>query len=354
MQSKPKIVFVSGHSCVRCHKEGLPLLEAGYNVHLIARKYVPFNNLYRTWCRYDDIGQCIESIKLHGDADIFHVHNEPSWFVCAIKEAFPDKPVVLDVHDSFLTRSTPEEDDKAREKGLPHLRISTEERNAFQLADSLVFVSDEVKDTVMGEFGLNQPHIVLPSYVPSSYYQYHTKEWLGGLVYEGRVTTPDEHEKLNLNTGADYCDYTGLTKEAKELGLDFHLYAGRDEEKVKKAYEGAFIHQGYEYRNLLKQVSRHDWGLVGNTIDSPQWQATLPNKLYDYVAAGTPVVCLNARSSSKEVEQYGVGITVGSLKELTERWSEHRGCRLNVWKNRKQMSMEAHIDRLLGLYGDIV
>ena len=296
----------------------------------------------------------MESIKLHADADIFHVHNEPSWFVCAIKEVFPNKPVVLDVHDSFLTRTTPEQDDKARSEGKPHVRITTEERNAFQLADALIFVSEEVQKAVKSEFALDQMSIVLPSYVPRNMFQYHTKEWLGGLTYEGRVTLPEEHEGLKQNTGADYCDYVDTMNQANKVGMDLHLYAGRDDEKVKGTYDKAIIHPGYEYRNLLKQVSRHDWGLVGNTVNTPQWQQTLPNKLFDYVASGVPSVCINAGASSKLVEQYGIGITVDSIKGLAERWSEHRECRNNIWKTRGELSMEAHISDLMAVYGCLI
>lgn len=349
---KLKIVFISGHSCVRCHKEGLPLMDLGHEVHLIARKQAGFSDFYKTFLHYSDIGQCIESIKLHPDADIFHCHNEPSWFVSAVKEVFPDKPVILDVHDTFLTRSTDEEDMEARKKGLPHVRVTTEERNNFQLADGLVFVSEAVRLATMNEFGLNQPNIVLPSFVPAHLYQYHTKEWMGGLVYEGRVTLPEENDGLNLNTGAYYCDYIKCAEKARDVGIDFHLYAGREDEPFKKVYSDlAFTHPGYAYKDLLRQISRHDWGLVGNLIDSPQWNLTLPNKLFDCVASGVPVVCINAKESSRFVKQYGkIGITVSSMEELAERWSEHRECRNNALKERKQLTMEENIGALTNLY----
>jgi hypothetical protein len=352
---KLKIVAISSHNCIRVHKQSLPLLEMGHDVHLIAKKQVGFTEYYRTFSHYSDIGQCIESIKLHSDADIFHCHNEPSWFVCAVKEIFPNKPVVLDVHDTFLTRSTSEEADMALSKGLPHVRVTTEERNSFQLSDALVFVSDDVKQATVGEFNLSQPSIVLPSYVPYGLYQYHTKEWMGGLVYEGRVTLPEEHQGLNLNTGANYCDYEEVAREAKKTGIDFHLYAGREDEPFKKAYEEeAFIHPGYDYKNLLRQISRHDWGLVGNSINGPQWNMTLPNKLFDYMASGVPSVCINASASAKLVGEYGIGMEVSSLEELAKRWGEHRQYRNNIWKRRKELSMEANIGRLLRLYGDLI
>jgi len=350
-----KIVMVSGHFCIRVTKIALPLIESGLDVHVIAKKVINWSQYYKSFINYSDIGQFIEGIKLHSDADIFHVHNEPSWFVCAIKEIFPHKPVILDVHDTFLTRTTDEDYRKSMSEGLPHVRVTTEERNSFQLADALVFVSDSVAKVTVDEFALRQPYIILPSYVPYSLYQYHTKEWMGGLVYEGRVTLPSEYAGMNLNTGADYCNYEQVAKQALECGIDFHLYAGREDKPFKKFYDPmVFVHQGYDYKTLLKQISRHDWGLVGNLIDSPQWQQTLPNKLYDYIASGVPPVCINAKESSEAVEGLGLGITVDSLNELAERWAEHRECRNNIWKRRRDLAMDYNNSELKGLYRSLL
>lgn len=347
--------MVSGHACVRVQKQAIPMLEKGHEVHLIAKKQPGFAYFYKSFLHYEDIGQCIESLKLHADADIFHVHNEPSWFVCAIKELFPDKPVILDVHDSYLTRSTQEEADKAMGEGKPFLRVSTEERNAFQLADGLVFVSQPVEQIVKEEFGLTQPSIVLPSYVPLGMYVYHTKEWLGGLVYEGRVAIPAEYESMRNGTGAWYCDYLKLAEKAKEIGIDFHLYPGRRDEGFMKLYQDlTVVHPGYGYKDLLMQISRHDWGLVGNLLDSPQWQQTLPNKLFDCLASGVPSVCINASASSDVVSEHKIGITVGSIEELAQRWGEHRECRINLWKARKSLAMDNHIHKVIYLYESLL
>jgi len=345
-----KIVAVSSHSCIRGHKQAIPLIERGVDVHLVARKKPSFAHMYKTFSHYSDIGQCIESLKLHKDADVFHVHNEPSWFVCALKE-ITDKPVVLDVHDTYLTRTTEEEHTQAMSEGRPHVRVTCEERNAFQAADALVFVSEAVRAETCAEFNLTQPSIVLPSYVPKAFYKYHAKEWLGGLVYEGRVTIPEEYEGLKNGTGAGYCDYIKMAEETNSICMDFHLYAGRGDESFKTAYsEKCIVHPGYAYGDLLDQVSRHDWGVVGNLIDSPQWQKTLSNKMFDYLAAGVPSVCFNASESSKVVEEYGTGITVESVQELSERWPEHRECRNRLWKRRPELSMDENIHKLLELY----
>jgi glycosyltransferase involved in cell wall biosynthesis len=353
---KPEIVMVANHACIRVQKMALPLLDKGYRVHLVARKLPSFYESYTTVSIFNDAGQLQEVIKNFekaGVGDVYHVHNEPSWFVTLLKE-MTSKPVILDVHDSFLTRSTPEENFEARQRGENPTRIVVEERTNFQIADALVFVSDTVKNTVSTEFRLNQPSIVLPSYVPLFMYKYNFGKWMGGLVYEGKVIRLNEL-KSNRATGFHYCDYRDTANQCKSLGVDFHLYAGGHEKELEGMYgESAFIHPGYAYRDLLTCVSRHDWGLVGNTLDSPQWQQTLPNKLYEYIACGVPVVSINAKESSQVIQDYGVGITVGSIKELTERWSEHRRFRENLIKIRQSLAMENQISVLENLYKSLV
>lgn len=343
--------MVSSHSCIRVHKISLPLIAKGYEVHLIAKKRVPFSEQYRSFCQYENIDQCIESIKQHArDADIFHCHNEPSWFVYAIKELC-DVPVVLDAHDSFLTRSTAEDQIAALEKGEPHVRVTAEERTAFQMADAVNFVSEPMRQQVAGEFALDCPMSVLPSYVPRAWYQYHFKEWMGGILYEGRVTIPVEHKGKGNGTGAHYCDYLDFAQQTNALGMNFHLYAGRNDPGFMKLYDPiAYVHKGYPYLNLLEQISRHDWGLVGNTVFTHQWQVALPNKMFDHLAAGVPSVVINAAASSEVVAEHGFGITVSGVEELAARWREHRGCRAKLFKARNHFAMENHINKVEDLY----
>jgi hypothetical protein len=198
--------MVAGHACIRVQKMALPLIEKGYNVHLIANKMPYFHEQYKSFCMWNDLSQLIEAIKIYSKvADVFHAHNEPSWFVTIIKEN-TKVPVILDVHDSFLARTTPEEEDELREQGKDTYRVVTEERNNFQLADALVFPGQSFRELIVNEFSLHQPAITLPSYLPKRLYRYDCREWLGGLVYEGRVDTKKSIDSSPKTRGFRYCD----------------------------------------------------------------------------------------------------------------------------------------------------
>ena len=347
-----RIAMVAGHCCIRVQKMAMPLIERGHHVSLIGGKVPTGWESYKSFNLCTDIEQYTEAIKLQvPHVDVFHCHNEPSWFVTAIKEVC-DVPVILDVHDSYLARSTPEQATEALDSGEQHLRVSVEERNNFQLADALVFPGDEFRKTIVDEFGLEQPALTLPSYVPWKFYCYQSRDWHGGLVYEGKVNLPTETK--GCNTGFHYCDYTDVADRCSKISMDFHLYAARDDDKFKKHYDGkAFLHKPMHYDELMKNLGRHDWGLVGNSIETREWEVAMPNKMFEYLATGMPVVSMNAKGCTNFLESTGMGIAVSNPEDLGSRWAEHRKVRERVIKERKNWTMENHIHKLEDFYREV-
>jgi glycosyltransferase involved in cell wall biosynthesis len=338
------------------HKMAIPLIERGHNVHLISFKVSTFWEQYKTFSLCADVEQAIEAMRLFvrsGNVDLFHCHNEPSWFVTAIKEITDEIPVLLDVHDSYLARSSEEEALAVRDKGEIHIRETTEERNNFQLADGLVFPGDAFRSLVSGEFKLDQPALTLPSYVPRRFFNYKARDWHGGLCYEGKVNLPKETK--GAHTGFAYCEYTDLAKRTHDMGMDFHLYSGREDKKFLAHYSDiAYLHRAQNYEDLMASLSRHDWGLVGNIQPTREWKLAMPNKLFEYMAASVPVAVMNADDCASFVKDQGVGIVVDTPEELGERWAEHRESRKRLIKTRQDWTMNAHIHKLEGFYQHFV
>lgn len=297
----------------------------------------------------------IASLNRFSDADVFHVHNEPSYFVTMIKERFPDIPVVLDVHDSYSARMTGEEYEELSNQGKFVVRLTSEERNNFQLADGLVFPGTVFGDIVCKEYKLDQPRRDIPSMLPASWYRYSMREYYGGLVYEGRVNTKAECAEAPNMHGFRYCEYEDFAKKTAELKMDFHLYTIRTEPAFKEIYKDIAIqHDPRNMKELVKDLARHDWGLVGNLTHTTEWEVAFPNKMFEYIAACVPIVAINAKACEDFVVKEGIGISVKSIEELAERWKEHREIRKNLIKNRMKFSMDAHIHELEGLYAGLL
>ena len=354
------VAMVSGHACIRVHKMTVPLVQDGYKVHIITKKIPPgFSNFYYTLSYCEGMAQYLDAIDLYAShVDLFHCHNEPSWFVTAIKERC-DVPVILDVHDSYLGRLTDENIEmlmpKTPEEGEQKaFRYMVEERNNFQLADGLVFPGRAFADMVCDAYKLTQPRLILPSYLPRSYYQYNAPGWMGGLVYEGRVDLPNTEDPGQLY-GFRYSDYYEFAKQCRLVGIDFHIYSSRgDEEYIKLYNDIAYLHAPHPFNGLLLNIQSHDWGLVGNIDPTPEWDIAVPNKLFEYIAAAVPVVAINAPECGAFIKEHGFGIEVESIEELAARWSEHEDVRKTLIKNRQKFIMENHIQTLKDFYGRFV
>lgn len=331
-------------------KEAFPLIQRGHDVHLIVESVRQGSEQFKTVNVWQDTDQLYEAIKLHKDADVWHAHNEPSWFVTAIKELLPSARVVLDVHDSCLLRKTAEEHAAELEENPAAFRVSSDERNNTQLADALVYVSDSMRRIVSSEFALPQPSIVLPSYVPLCLYRIDMQDWVGGLVYEGRIDAAEDLPD-KWRSHFTYSDYQAFALKCREIGMDFHVYTPRGNEKLRKRYEDiCYLHEPKPIDRLIKVLGSHDWGLVGNIKPFTEWANALPNKLFEYMAGCTPIVAMHAEESANFIREHGVGIVVDSPEELAERWAEHRQCREQVIKRRREFSMDAHIGELEALY----
>lgn len=331
----------------------MPLINAGHDVHLIGEQATQYSDHYASVMLYHNQDQLYNAIKLHSDADVFHAHNEPSWFVTAVKDCGMKQPVILDMHDSNLIRKTPEEEEEEMKTNPQAGRVSVDERNNAQLADALVYPCEPMKEAVEAEFKPKGPGIVIPSVLPKSFLRFDFDTWIGGLVYEGRIDTDEElKDQPRWRSIFQYSNYLKLAAEARELEIPFHVYTSRTNEKVRKAYEDvAILHEPKNTMDrLIRALGRHNWGLVGNSHAHTEWKNAMPNKLFEYMAGCTPIVCMNADESAKLVLEYGVGIVVDSMKELAERWGEHRRCRENVVKHRQQFVMENYTPKLEALY----
>lgn len=350
-----RIAMLAGHACIRVQKMAIPLISGGHTVHIASKKIPSYWQGYATFTMCNDYENMANAIRLlDPHVDLFHAHNEPSWFVTCVKEN-SRKPVILDVHDTYLTRLTQEYCDGEADKGNFTPRVFVEERNNFQLADGLNFVTEHVRDEVMDEFKVKCPTFVLPSYVPKQFYQYHGREWLGGLTYEGKVVTPDECK--GIYQGFTYCDYTQLADDCQKIGMDFHVYPGKTRPDLFKHYKDkdrVYFHKPFPFDQLLPHVTRHDWGLVGNAYHTPQWEKTSPNKLFEYLASGVPVVGMNAKWCEEFIKEHDIGIVVGSIQELAERWSEHTEKRKTVAKRRMDFCMDNYIGGLLKFYEEVL
>lgn len=344
------ILFVTYHTCARAAKEARALEKAGHQVVILQHVAASEEILYATELAsfYHGEQALRDRIDYFSDwAEVIHVHNEPNWIVTLAASqrdlSCPHVPVIFDIHDLESMRETGE--------------VDKDETTAIDSADGFIFPSVAYENGIRKQRNLG----ILPSRV--IYSMCNRDDILdqplprlrGSLVYEGATVAPLPNFNSKTPGWKAYRDYTGLARALTSAFIPFHLYGVRKEFQQPYLNLGAIVHESLRFPDLLKQLSRFDWGLCGHLESHPQWQKAMPNKLFEYLAAGIPVVAINATEVGEFVSANGVGSVVKDFTELNQLMRNRQlreDLAENVEEKREQFTMESQVKEIEALYAE--
>ena len=325
-----RIIIVTSHCCGRVIKQARALRKLGYELHLITNRIPANRGIFDSKTYYHDKKDLNTTLKLFLDSDIFHVHNEPTWMATVIRTKYDNARIVLDMHDSNYWRV----------EGMEWY----EEDVAMQCSDALVITSKSMRDSIE-RYG--KPTIIIPSAILEEDFRYGGWHYWGGLVSEGGHSLPTDENPME--SWRDYTALYTLLKGKKQVFAYSPMF--RQGSKLDKHYLKLGAKLGtYTHEGLLDDMGKHDWSLVGNLKRDRIWDLALPNKFFDSMAAGIPVVNFGCKEVETLVNNFDVGINVETVDELLERWDERMSKRYKVHVNRKFFTMERYIDKLVKLY----
>lgn len=179
-------------------------------------------------------------------------------------------------------------------------------------------------------------------------YRYGPWEKPGDMASNGGHALPDVENRYSWR------DYTGLYKELISNGHEVTAYSGsfNSNMNLNIHYKKLGVKIGrVDYNQLLEQLGQYKWNIVGNNIKHKVWDYAMPNKFFDSLAAGSPVVNFGCKAVAKLIDRYGFGVNVDSVDEFENVYDDHLKYRANVFKNRDMFSMESGIHNLEALYG---
>ena len=105
---------------------------------------------------------------------------------------------------------------------------------------------------------------------------------------------------------------------------------------------------------LLEVLPTYDFGWAGfnATLNGPHLDTALPNKAFEYVGCGLPVLTLGHRALARLVAEEGVGVSLPGLDDLGTRLRslDQPALRRRVAEVRRRFTVEAHVERLVELY----
>jgi glycosyltransferase involved in cell wall biosynthesis len=348
-----RVLFLQQQPCVRALKYAVALREAypglrlgfAYQGKTLSEWYGAGDELFERWWNLgsDPIGGLRQAAG-EFRPDLVHSHNLPDSLTVIALELFGDRvPVVHDVHDLQSLRQTP------YENGFPEPREPLAlERLAIEECSALVAVSDELLDEIRARYRLTAPVLALPNYalrrdlppvLPAA-------ERRNGrpprLAYQGTLSTNGGHYDLREIFGA-----------ILRQGLPLEVYPSR----TVAGYDGVSglrLHATLPPARLLAALPGYDFGWAGfnSTLNAAHLDTCLPNKAFEYIGCGLPVLTLRHRALTRLVGDGRLGLSLATLDDLAEQLAaldlvELRG---RIAAARLELTVEANIHRLGELY----
>lgn len=355
-----RVLFLQQQPCMRSLKYAVGLRSAGIPVELgfafrgrsLSEWYGTGDELFDHWWHLGpepetDLTGVVDEFR----PDVVHSHNLPDVLtVLALQVVDGAIPVIHDTHDLQSLRHTPYEDGFPEPADSPGL-----ERAAVEGCAALVAVSGEMLAEIAARHRLPERTEVFPNYAarrdlpPVLPPPERVPQGPARLVYQGTLSTNGGHYDLREL-------FTTLV--AEDLLLD--VYPARavpEYEELAASSAGMTCHEKVAPRRLLELLPGYDFGWAGfnSTLNPAHLDTALPNKAFEYLGCGLPVLTLDHRALAGLVDGEGVGVSLKTLDGLAAQLQELDvvALRRQVASARHRFTVEANVERIIALYRDV-
>ena len=186
------------------------------------------------------------------------------------------------------------------------------EKKMVGIANKVITVSESIAEDYEARYGIEKPSLVLnaPPYARQKRYNLF-REKLG--IGEDKVIFLFQGGYIP-GRGIDQLIkvFKKLERRNSKLVLVFLVY-GEGVEKLKKKVKDSsniYWHQKVSPLEYMKYIGSADWGIYLMENICLNHDFALPNKIFDYILGGLPVVVSNLKEMSKLVNEYEIGYTV--------------------------------------------
>lgn len=353
-----RVLFLQRQPCTRAGKlaaglrGALPDLELGfaYQGKTLTEWYGDGDGSFdRLWNIGRDAAG-LAAVLSDFEPDVIHSHNLPDVLTVWANELVSGRvPVVHDVHDLQSLRLTPYED------GFPEPADPLElERRALEESAAVTTVSAELLDVLGARYRLPARTLVLPNYALGADLPPH-RAVAGGaeraprLVYEGTVSTNGGHYDLRR-----------ILEALVRAGLSVDVYPNRvvgEYLRLADRVDGLTVHQPRPPAEMLRELPRYDFGWAGFNaeLNRRHLDTALPNKIFEYLACGVPVLAFPHRAIARLLAAEGLGVVVPHPRDILPelRRRDLSALRRRVAAAGPRLTIEANVHRLVALYRDL-
>jgi len=307
----------------------------------------------------------ITNIIKEGDFDLILVHSMPN-IMCVAANRYTDVPVAFDERDmvsafqrsQVLRNYIPERYLKysllaSLADHTVYRKLVSMEREANLTSDVRMYVSNHTYELARSKYDIPVKNsLVFPNYAMRSDIKEPRKKLSesGGeihMVYEGVLSLEGYRAPI-----------LKLFQEIARSGIHIHIYGIGSPDVLSKYREFQdnsryyHVHDGVPHDILMNELTEYDYGLIPfipPNSERDHFDTMLPNKMFDYLAAGLPVIVPDSISMSLFVREHNCGLIFGDIKDLPSQieTSSHV-------INREDFIIETHIDTLLSAFRDVI
>ncbi|MEA2931655.1 MAG: hypothetical protein QOI56_440 [Actinomycetota bacterium] len=354
-----RVLFLQQQPCMRALKYGVGLrsLEAGFHLgfacqgRTLTEFYGEGDDLFDRWWRID--GDAADVARVVGEfrPDVIHCHNLPDRLtVVALEVTDGAVPVIHDVHDLQSLRRTPYEDGFA-EPADPLLL----EKQALAGSAAVVTVSEEMAEEILARHGPPERMLSFANYAIGR----HLPPVLpppdrpparpARVVYQG-----------TLSTNGGHYDLRDIFRSVVAAGVSLDVYPARavpEYRALAQATPGLTCHDMLSPARLLEVLPEYEFGWAGfnASLNRAHLDTALPNKAFEYLGCGLPVLTFEHRALSRLVDEHGLGVSLTTLDGLAERLAalDVAALRRRVAAARATLTVEANIHHIAALYREL-
>jgi glycosyltransferase involved in cell wall biosynthesis len=226
------------------------------------------------------------------------------------------------------------------------------DQRAIESAAALVATSPELLGLLRHHFRLPKRTLVFPNLalrrdLPRLLaFQEHRVAVPPRLVYQGSLAT--DGGRYDLRAIFESLDNEGFP-------LDVYPNATVDEYyDLEERLRGLTMHEPRPPADMLRELPKYDFGWAGlnATNEKPQLDTLLPNKVFEYLACGLPVLSFPHAAVRHLLRERGLGVVVSNAREIGLELSRRdlEKLRRRVATARTRLTVEANIDRLVEVY----
>lgn len=310
-----KILFIQSVPDIRTNKIAQVLYDKSIQVDIMYLMmhpkdiYVGMKLPYKKVYRINDINNTVDFIN-KSDYDILISCNEPDYLTALLE--CTNKPIIHDCHDMMSLRGN-----------ITYEQLILE-YIANAKCDGNIYVTELVEKVAENKFSIkNKPVMILDNYV--------LKNQLPGKFLK---KLSDMDNEIHCVYEGGLSDYEGHHRNIKDIFLNLaknkihvHYYASFENTYYRRLAETSkYLHceDTKEPKELIEDMTKYDIGLAVLNVTKRNktfLDTTFPNKAWEYLASGLPILFSDLASFKKFLEHNHVGevININNIKGQIER-----------------------------------